>query len=313
MTKKILVLFELPDEQKTELKELTPDYELTYSVDAQDDDVEIVYGYDKTFEQALQSGYKNVRWVQYPYAGVNKLPLGLMASRNILLTNGSGIHAHSMTEVLFGHLLSYTRQFKYYEAAQQHKHWGNRDWAFDLLGRTMLIIGTGNVGQQVAKVAQAFGMHTLGINRSGHEVRYFEKTFAMDDLKHALSLAEVIVNLLPLTPATKHLFDAEVFDLMQSGVIFINMGRGQSVVTADLVTVLKSGQVAFAGLDVFEEEPLSTDHELWSLDNVSITPHVGGNVENYPRYLFPIFIENLKAYQQNKKLPRNLVDLKAGY
>lgn len=177
----------------------------------------------------------------------------------------------------------------------------------------MLIIGTGNVGQQVAKVAQAFGMHTLGINRSGHEVRYFEKTFAMDDLKHALSLAEVIVNLLPLTPATKHLFDAEVFDLMQSGVIFINMGRGQSVVTADLVTVLKSGQVAFAGLDVFEEEPLSTDHELWSLDNVSITPHVGGNVENYPRYLFPIFIENLKAYQQNKKLPRNLVDLKAGY
>ncbi|WP_018659383.1 NAD(P)-dependent oxidoreductase [Allofustis seminis] len=312
--KKILLLFEMPESQRQELKKIAPEYEWTTTLVPSDDTVEIVYGWSPEFGTMLKDGgFKGVCWIQFPYAGVNQLPLALLGKRQIMLTNGSGIHTSSMTEVLFGHLLSYTRSFKKYTLSQQAHQWAYNEWSFDFVDKTMLVIGAGKIGQEVARVAKAFHMHVLGINRSGNKVENFEMIYPMKDLQNILPGADIVVNILPLTEETTHLYDSALFHQMKKGVLFVNMGRGQSVVTNDLVYALESGHVAFAGLDVFEQEPLPKDHPLWDMAQVSITPHIGGVVENYPKHIFAIFKENLKAYQRSQPLVRNCVDLKLGY
>lgn len=311
--KKILVLTEMTAEQKEELKKLAPEYEMTEIIDPEDSAVEIVYGYNEEFEEAFKEGFSGVRWIQFPFAGVNQLPLDLFAERGVFLTNGSGIHASSMTETIFGHLLSYTRNFKEYILNQEKHVWNYTDWSFDLTGKKFLIIGLGKIGNEVAKVAKAFNMEVIGVNRSGHGVTNVPVAYPMSHLSEVIHEADIVLNLLPLTKETTHFYDEKLFSQMKQGVLFINMGRGGSVVTEDLMAALNSGQIAFAGLDVFEEEPLPENHPLWDMEQVTISPHIGGVVENYPVLLFAIFKENIVAFQNDKVLPVNLVDLEKGY
>lgn len=311
--KKILVISEMTSDQKEELKKLAPQYEITREINSEDAAVEIVYGYNEDFEEAFKEGFEGVRWIQFPFAGVNQLPLALFKERGVLLTNGSGIHAGSMTETIFGHILSYTRNFKEFILNQEKNFWNYTDWSFDLTGKKFLIIGMGKIGSAVGKVAQAFGMKVIGVNRSGRDVAHVEKIYPIERLSEILPEADIVLNLLPLTDETIHFYDEKLFNEMKKGVIFINMGRGGSVVTDDLVDALHSDQVAFAGLDVFEEEPLPADHPLWDMEQVTISPHIGGVVENYDELLFAIFRDNIQAFQQDKELPVNLVDLEKGY
>ena len=128
-----------------------------------------------------------------------------------------------------------------------------------------------------------------------------------------MNQADIVVNILPATKETYHLFDAQLFSKMKEGTIFINVGRGETVVTEDLLDALNENKIARAALDVFEEEPLAKDHPLWEHENVLITPHIAGQVERQLDYIYPIFIENLQAYLKNGELPVNFVELKEGY
>lgn len=318
MTKSILVTQELYPKQLEELKEIAKDYDIVESIeDADKNSVEIIFGWSDELIPLIESDESKVKWVQYAYAGVNTLPLKLFAEKNILLTNGSGIHANPVTESTIGLLLGLTRSIVQSAENQRKRRWKdqweNEETAYELAGKTMLIVGAGKIGVQLGNVAKAFHMHTIGINRSGRHIENMDEQFTQKELAEIIHKGDIVVNILPLTKETHHLYDQSLFSKMKDGVIFINVGRGESVDTSALMKAINDGKVRCAGLDVFEEEPLPSDHPLWDYEQVLMTPHIAGRVESYPKYIFPLFMKNLKAYLQGKELPENLVKLDKGY
>lgn len=314
MKKTILIIQELMPKQIEELRMIAPDYEIVQSIeDTEVHSIEIILGWTAELIPLIKSDKSNVKWIQFAYAGVNNLPLELFAEKGIILTNGSGIHAHSVTETTMGLILGMTRDIVESSKNQQIKKWNPASNLYELNGKVMLIVGAGNIGEQLGKVAQAFGMKTIGINRSGSKIQYMDEQYIQSELHEIIGQADIVVNILPATKETKNLYDEKLFKKMKNDTYFVNVGRGESVVTKDLLAALDQGKIQGAGLDVFEEEPLPADHPLWLHEKVVMTPHIAGQVENYARHIYPIFVENLKAFRNNKELPKNLVQLKDGY
>lgn len=315
MSKQILVLYELLDDQIEDLKQSAKDYEIIFSVDkVKVDKLEIVLGWwSSELDSFIEDEQSQLKWVQYPYAGMDELPLDLFEKYDVRLTSGSGIHTYAVTESAVGLLLGYTRGIVKAAYNKREENWVDEKNLYELNGKSIMILGTGNIGQQLAKVAQAFGMETIGINRSGRKIDHMDKQYVQTELADVIGEADIVVNILPGTQETRHLFDKELFSQMKNGSIFINVGRGGSVDTEALLDALDSGHLMFAGLDVFEEEPLPKGHPVWSHEKIVMTPHIAGRVENYAEHLYPIFMDNLDAFIQGEELPRNLVSLEDGY
>lgn len=157
-------------------------------------------------------------------------------------------------------------------------------------------------------------MTVLGV-RNSHKIEDFiDKMFTSDQLNNVLPQCDYVVVTLPLTKETHHLFGTEQFKLMKPSSFLINIGRGEIIVEEDLISALRSEEIAGAGLDVFEKEPLSEDSPLWELDNVIITPHTAGSTEHYDkRVMEDIFIPNLKKFIQGESPAINLVNYAKGY
>lgn len=314
MIKTILVTQELMPEQIKKIEALTSDYQIVERLeDADPKSIEIVLGWTNDLIPLIEADEANIKWIQFPFAGVNDLPLDLFARKNIVLTNGSGIHAHSVTESTMGLILGMTRNIVESSKNQQAKEWADVGNLYELNEKTMLIVGAGVIGIQLGKVAQAFGMKTIGINRSGRAINHMDEQYTQAELPDIIGRADIVVNILPATETTTHLFDAELFSKMKEGTYFVNVGRGETVVTEDLLKALDDGKIKGAGLDVFEQEPLPEDHPLWSHERVVMTPHIAGRVENYGDHILPIFLENFEAFKKKEELPTNLVELEAGY
>lgn len=314
MSKQILILFELLDDQIEELKMSAKEYDVIFSLDdAKADSLEIVLGWSDELIPFIEEENSQLKWVQYPFAGVDVLPLELFEEKGILLTSGSGIHTYAVTESAMGLLLGYTRGIVKAAYNKREENWVDEKNLYELNGKSMMILGTGNIGQHLAQVAQAFGMETIGINRSGRSVENMDKQYVQEDLADVIGQADIVVNILPATKQTHHLFNEELFSKMKKGSIFINVGRGETVETKALLAALDEGHLTFAGLDVFEEEPLPTGDPIWSHDKIVMTPHIAGRVENYPKHLYPLFMENFEAFSQDEELPKNLVALENGY
>lgn len=312
--KKIVLLTKLSREEKEEIKRIAPDYQLIEKIEKKDlSKTEIVFGWNQNLEESIAKEESGIQWIQYPYAGVNHLPLDLLDEKNIQLTSGSGTNAHAVAEAAIAMLLGLTRNIIRSSKQQETKEWIRPEKGYELKGKTILIVGAGNIGERIAAIAQAFLMKTIGINRSGRKINYMDEQYRQNDLAEIMNQADIVVNILPATKETYHLFDAQLFSKMKEGTIFINVGRGETVVTEDLLDALNENKIARAALDVFEEEPLAKDHPLWEHENVLITPHIAGQVERQLDYIYPIFIENLQAYLKNGELPVNFVELKEGY
>ncbi len=314
MPKRILVLRDLLPEQLEDLKEIAPDYEITQTLDETDfASVEIILGWDEQLPSLIEHEESQVKWIQYPFAGVNDLPLKLFEEKDILLTNGSGIHTYAVTETAVGLLLGMTRGIIKATREREREEWVNEDNLYELNNKTMMIVGAGKIGVHLGQVAKGFNMKTIGINRSGNEIENMDEQYVQNELPEVIGQADIVVNILPATEETDHLFDEALFSKMKDHVIFINVGRGETVDTEALLAALDNGKILFAGLDVYEEEPLPKGHPLWSHEKVAMTPHIGGRVESYPKHLYPLFKENLEAYLKGDPLPQNVVELESGY
>lgn len=314
MSKQILVLAELLDEQIEKLEKTASEYTIIYSVDeARSDSLEIVLGWSNKLIPLIEEENSQVKWIQFPYAGVNNLPLELFKERGIILSNGSGIHTYAVSESTIGLLLGYTRGIVKAAYNKEKENWVDETNLYELHNKTMMIVGIGKIGTHLAQIAKGFGMKTIGINRSGRSVENMDEQYVQDDLPEVIGKADIVVNILPATKQTTHLFDKHLFSKMKDQAIFINVGRGETVDTDALLTALDNNKLLFAGLDVFEEEPLPAGHPIWSHEKIVMTPHIAGRVENYPKHLYPIFIENLKAFMDNNDLPNNVVELENGY
>lgn len=314
MSKGILILYDLLEEQIKELEEMASDYDIIQSMDeAKPENVEIILGWSDHLIPFIEDEKSQVKWIQYPYAGVNNLPLDLFEEKGITLTNGSGIHTYAVTESAMGLILGMTRNIIKAAQNKTNEEWVDEDNLYELHNKTMMIVGAGKIGVHLGQVAKGFGMKTIGINRSGSAIENMDEQYVQDDLPEVIGKADLVVNILPATEQTYHLFDEALFGQMKDDVIFVNVGRGETVDTDALLDALDSGKILFAGLDVFEEEPLPKGHPIWSHEKIAITPHIAGRVENYPKHLYPLFSRNLKAYLKGETLPENVVEMDNGY
>jgi D-2-hydroxyacid dehydrogenase (NADP+) len=257
-----------------------------------------------------------LKWIQTLGAGVEWLLTPELRRREALIvTNASGIHAQPIAEHVFGFVLMFARQLHRAARQQAASNWDStdlRDKVTTLSGATLGIVGLGAIGLRVAQIAHAFGMRVTALKRTASPAPGVERVFGPGQLVPFLKEAEYVINTLPLTDQTRGLFGAAEFAAMRSDAIFVNIGRGATVQTDALVNALKSGSIAGAALDVVDPEPLPSDHPLWGLDNVILTPHYSGAHPGYVQRASAIFLENLVAYLSGGQLV-NVVDKLSGY
>ena len=245
----------------------------------------------------------SVRYFQLPSVGYDAYEgKGLASKEAFTLCNARGVMSVAVAEHTLALMLTLTRKIGEHSRDAQSKVWERRETYDELYGRTVCVVGLGDIGTEIARRCWALGMRVTGVRftpAKGHPVA--EAVFGLAELEQAVANADHIINILPATKETGGLFSEQVFSAMRQGAYFYNLGRGQSVDEAALIAALESGHLAGAGLDVFEVEPLKADHPLWRLNTV-LTPHVAGrSVKEFDR-LADLFTENLDLFRQGKRL-----------
>jgi len=259
---------------------------------------------------------KQLRWIQWPAAGVERcVQQPLMRERHLLLTNLQRTMGPSMAEHVLGMMLMLSRHLDYFLKEQQQAHWAedNTPQLADLEGKTVLVVGLGGIGTEVARRAHAFGMRVIATRASGRTgPDYVSYVGLPDELLKLAKDADFVVNCAPLTPQTSGIFNREFFESLKPGAYFISVGRGRSTVTADLIAALNGGKLAGAGLDVVDPEPLPSDSPLWRLPNVIITPHVSADTPLAEEQRTALLCENLRRYVAGEPM-LSVVDIERGY
>jgi len=259
-----------------------------------------------------------IRWIQSYSAGVERcVAIPALRERGILLTNMQRVAGPVMAEHVLAMMLAWARGLNFYLAEQAAGRWTRELPApgrmLTLEGKTVLVVGLGGIGLEVARRAQALGMRVVATRASGRDGPAFVSYVGTpDELAQLAAQADFVVNTTPLTPATTGMFDAKFFAVVKPGAFFVNVGRGQSVVQADLVAALRSGRLAGAALDVTDPEPLPADSPLWRMPNVLLTPHVSAQSDVDDGVRSAIVVENLRRYVAGEKL-LSVVDLAKGY
>jgi phosphoglycerate dehydrogenase-like enzyme len=317
--RKMVITHNIDPLHYTQIQEIIPEWDLLVSKERtvwQDHlmEAEIIAGWKKGMAEYCLAPDSKLKWLQSWSAGVDSMPLELLKSRGILLTSANGVHAFPISETIFAFMLGLTRKLHTYVKNQQTKTWHHAHMGLELHDKTVGIIGVGAIGKETARIAKAFGMHVIGVRHSGKPEEFVDEMYTTDELNSLLPKCDYVVVTLPLTDETHQLFGESQFKQMKSSAFFINIGRGEIVVEADLIAALENGQLAGAGLDVFETEPLKVESPLWEMDNVIITPHTSGSTEHYDkRVIENILIPNLKQYLSGKTLSINRVDYSKGY
>ncbi|KGX88109.1 D-2-hydroxyacid dehydrogenase [Pontibacillus litoralis] len=271
----------------------------------------LTYG-DNLDQTHIQQAGK-LTWIMVLSAGVEKLPFKAIHERNIVVTNVKGIHKVPMGEYAISMLLQVYRKEKEMIANEQHQIWDQKVKISEITGRTMMIVGAGAIGQEVARLAKAFQMHTIGISYSGKEKHYFDAMHTQEEIGDVIGGVDFVVSVLPSTDATKGFFTKAHFEQMKEDAVFLNMGRGDAVSNDLLLEVVTEKQIGHAILDVFETEPLSKDHPFWQMENVTITPHISGISPEYQPRAIKIFEQNLQAYENKTNEYVNVIDPRKGY
>ena len=268
-------------------------------------------------DASLKAG-KSLRYILNYTAGVDRCvssPLALQ--RDLLVTNMKRIYGPGIAEHTIAMMYSLTRKLHAWHERQLEEYWDRsavkRTDMWEVQGRTMLVVGLGGIGTEIARRASALGMKVIATRNSSRKGPAFVSYVGLaDELLKLAAQADVVVNATPLTSKTRGLFNKTFFSTMKKGAYFINVGRGKSVVTDDLVEALESGHLGGAALDVVDPEPLPQGHPLWTTPNVIITPHISAGSDAQMNRFWLLVRENLRRYVNGEKM-LNVVDLKRGY
>ncbi|GEM01059.1 Phosphoglycerate dehydrogenase [Halolactibacillus halophilus] len=279
--------------------------------DLNEADILLTYGEDITesiLEQATQ-----LKWIMVMSAGVDEMPLARIEAQNIQVTNARGIHKHPMSEYAMAMLLGHYREmFTFYEQQKQHK-WHQQVKTKEINRRKMTIIGAGAIGEELARLAQAFYIETTAVTRSGGKRNNFDSSMTLNQVEKALNDSDFVVSILPSTEQTRPFYQSHHFKSMKSSAIFLNMGRGDVVETDVLIKALDEGEIDHAILDVAPLEPLPEEHPFWDHEKITLTPHISGKSSQYLQRAIEIFEDNLSQYLIDGILTVNQIDLKRGY
>lgn len=274
-------------------------------------DVLVTYGEDLN-DANIQYATK-LKWIFVASAGVEKMPAQAIMDRDILVSNVRGIHKTPMAESILAHILAIKRALPWMYEQQKKSEWSKKGKQTELRDSTALILGPGAIGSEVGRLLQAFGVTTIGCNRSGNAAPYMDEMVNFAKLTEALPKADIVLSVLPKTPDTTHLLKDEHFNAMKNDAIFMNFGRGNLVDEKVLIRAIEAGEIGYAVLDVFEEEPLSANNPLWSYSNVIVSPHVSSHSSRYVERSLAIFKPSLTKWLDGDTALENVMDLSRGY
>ena len=279
------------------------------------DGADVLLGY--CTHETLNNG-RQLRYILNYSAGVDRcMSSPLIRERDLLVTNMQRIYGPGIAEHTIGMMYMLTRKLHVFHDRQREQQWDRgavaRTQMWEVQGRTMLVVGLGGIGTQIARRANALGMRVIATRNSSRQGPDFVAYVGLShELAELAGQADVVVNATPLTPATTGLFDRRFFAKMKPGAYFINVGRGKSVVTDDLIDALNTGHLGGAALDVQDPEPLPPGHPLWSASNIIITPHISAGSDAQMQRFWLVVRENLRRYTQGERM-LNVVDTKRGY
>lgn len=276
-------------------------------------DAQLVVG-GRIPEDALSEA-RELRWQHVPFAGVESVITPALTERGILLTNSSGVSAPNMAEHLVAMMLAFARGLPFFVRVQPERRWKPFDpepGFFELTGQTVMLLGTGAIGKATAERLRPFGCTVIGARRTPGVVEGFGRVVGFAELGDVLPDVDHVASSLPMTPGTARLFSSDLIKRMKRGSYFYNVGRGGTVDQDALIEALANGQLAGAGLDVTDPEPLPEDSPLWGMTNVLITSHTSGGSPKADERVAELVVENIRRYCEGEDL-LNLVDLEHGY
>ncbi len=262
---------------------------------------------------------ENLKLLQLTWAGADKFLKMKNFPQNVTLLTASGAFGEVISEYVIGGILALYRDFPLYIKNQQNHIWQKRATVETINGKSVLVLGTGDIGRTTAKKLKALGVKEIfGIRRKSKEdfLENFDGIFDIVELETLLPKADIVVCCLPETNATIGVLNEETLSLMKENSVLVNVGRGSLIVTSDLIEILNQNKIKGAVLDVFENEPLTENSELWDMENVIITPHIAGpsfsGDEATKDKIWKICFENIESYLCGGTL-KNVVDFDRGY
>lgn len=307
----------IPAARAFELRDATPDADIVTAadtrdaIDAQLSGIHALIGCPRFLfgRELLERAGPTLRWVHAQGAGCEEYCIPEITERDIALTNGRIIQGPSVADHALALLLALSRNLHYHFRGIT----SGLPRPVELRGKTAVVVGYGGIGLLIAERLHACGMEVLGVDAEYVPmVRALRAWYAPDRLHEVLALADAVLVSTPATPRSQWLFDRAAFAAMRPSACFINVSRGTLVDTDALVAALRDGQIAAAGLDVTDPEPLPEDHPLRAMPNVIITPHVAGPSDHNRDRSFQLITENIQRFIAGQPL-LNRVDAVLGY
>lgn len=264
-------------------------------------DVLAVYDFRTDLVRRLGARAGELAWIHAASAGVDAALTPDVAAGDTVVTNAQGVFDRPIAEYVLGLLLAFCKDLPATLDLQRRHRWRHRETR-GFAGRRVLVVGAGSIGAEVGRLAAAVGAEVRGIASSPRPHPVFGAVHPATELHEHLGWADDVVCCLPLTAATRRLFDAAAFAAMVPGATFVNIGRGPVVDEVALLDALRDGRVGAAGLDVFETEPLPEDHPFWDRDDVVVSPHMSGDELGWEAALTRQFAANLERWRAGEEL-----------
>ena len=273
------------------------------------DDIDVLVTYNP-FKNLDISKMKNLKYIQTTSVGIDQIPLDKILNRDIIIANNKGGYSVPIGEWIVMTILEIYKNSKKLYEQQSNKKWKINFKVSELTGKKIGFIGTGTLATEGAKRLKGFNVEIWGVNTTGSKKEYFDKCFSSEQMDEVFRNCDTIVCTIPATKDTLGIINNDKFEIMKNDSVFINVGRGNIVNEKDLIQYMHK----FRGvaLDVFENEPLDKDNELWNFDNIIITPHNSWVSDKNDERTFNMIYNNLKNYIESKPL-KNMVDIYKGY
>ena len=269
-------------------------------------DVLITFG-PMMAEHVLEKA-KNLQWIQALGTGVDGITNRPSLGPGVTVTNLHGIHGPPVSEAALSMMFALSRGLWTVYENQRQQRWEKKIPPTLLYGKTVVIYGTGVIAAELAPKCKALGMKVIGISTTVREIDGFDEVHSREDALGAITKADYLVLLTPYTPQTHGIINRETFKAMKPTSYLINLARGGVVNEADLIQALESQTIKAAALDVFDVEPLPSEHAFWRMTNVIVTAHSGGFYDGYVDEAIPVIQTNLNAFeQQNQSAMINVV------
>ncbi len=254
-----------------------------------------------------------VRWVHSRWAGIEGLLFPALVDSPATVTNGRGSFSDSLAEWAMAAVLFFAKDLRRMRRSQSAARWDPFDPEW-VKGKTLGIVGYGDIGHAAARRARAFDMKVIGLRRRPPQApdELADEVWPLERRLELMQRSDYVLVATPLTPETRRLIGAAEIGAMKATGVLINVGRGPCLDEAALVAALEAGRIRGAALDVFEKEPLPEGHPLYRLDNVLLSPHCADHVPGWLEDAMRLFLENLERFRRGRPL-LNVVDKRAGY